>query len=561
MRDLMEYRKHELTTRGRVLRTAIRTALVTAGVATTITLVEPEFFLQFTFDSRKPTPADTVRVTEIIRARDTRDIDRSTDIETWPAFPGAEGYGANATWGIKPRVYSTAGFAAAVPNDSVCDRTNAVVHHVTNLDNSGSGSLRDIIDNDLADSRLDIIVFDTAGSIAASATILSIDNDCVYIAGQSAQGGIQIRGLRAFRSAASHIVVRYIRSRLGNIASALDAFRIYAVGGGLQSDIIFDHVSAAFAPDEGMIVRAQQDVLPGTDSLHATTVQYSLVCCTFTSHPTAFQYGGADTTRTGRHSMHHNLIANAGWRTPKAATNQLRAVSNVIAGFSSKAAITSEEGNDGTMELESNYFKHTSVTSNLDHLMRFHTSAQDGPYKVYIENNKLVDEDGVTIKEPGDDDWAYVEDQNNASVDSVGNRAYTRYTDDNPPAIPITVHTADQAYAALVTSGDAGAHQYVDCNGAWQDSRDALDTQVLLDVQNGELNGASPSDYPSSEGGYGGFPSIEVNASCADADGDGMPDAWEDAKGLDKNDASDANLDGDGDGYINIEEYLNGTNP
>ena len=47
----------------------------------------------------------------------------------------------------------------------------------------------------------------------------------------------------------------------------------------------------------------------------------------------------------------------------------------------------------------------------------------------------------------------------------------------------------------------------------------------------------------------------------ADTDGDGIPDGWEVAHGLDPTDGSDAGLDPDGDGYINLQEYLNGTDP
>ena len=56
----------------------------------------------------------------------------------------------------------------------------------------------------------------------------------------------------------------------------------------------------------------------------------------------------------------------------------------------------------------------------------------------------------------------------------------------------------------------------------------------------------------------GGFPKYKKYTAWKDSDGDGMPDEWEIANGLNPNDPSDANLDCNGDGYTNIEKYING---
>ncbi|HET6162537.1 MAG TPA: pectate lyase, partial [Planctomycetota bacterium] len=55
----------------------------------------------------------------------------------------------------------------------------------------------------------------------------------------------------------------------------------------------------------------------------------------------------------------------------------------------------------------------------------------------------------------------------------------------------------------------------------------------------------------------GGWPEMKSAPAPADADSDGMPDAWESAHGLDPKDAADAAKDRDGDGYSNVEEWLN----
>jgi hypothetical protein len=58
----------------------------------------------------------------------------------------------------------------------------------------------------------------------------------------------------------------------------------------------------------------------------------------------------------------------------------------------------------------------------------------------------------------------------------------------------------------------------------------------------------------------GGYPEYK-GEPCRDSDNDGMPDTWEKKAGLNPDDASDAALDMNGDGYTNIEKYINGIDP
>ena len=101
------------------------------------------------------------------------------------AFPGAQGWGRFATGGRKGTVY-----------------------HVTNLNDSGSGSLRDAVS-----SPNRIVVFDVAGVINIKSRIIFANN--LYVAGQTAPGeGITVYGDGVSFSGATNTIVRYILFRM-----------------------------------------------------------------------------------------------------------------------------------------------------------------------------------------------------------------------------------------------------------------------------------------------------------------------------------------------------------
>ena len=87
--------------------------------------------------------------------------------------------------------------------------------------------------------------------------------------------------------------------------------------------------------------------------------------------------------------------------------------------------------------------------------------------------------------------------------------------------------------------------------GATRPERDAIDTRIVGDVQNG-TGGIidSPADV-------GGWVTMWQGTPPSDQDHDGMPDDWETAHGLDPRNAADSAKDRNGDGYTNLEEYLN----
>jgi hypothetical protein len=100
-----------------------------------------------------------------------------------------------------------------------------------------------------------------------------------------------------------------------------------------------------------------------------------------------------------------------------------------------------------------------------------------------------------------------------------------------------------------------GAYQRLENNGNWSGNRDAVDNRLIQEYNLG--TGFTPTD----ENSVGGFPVIATGTAYVDSDKDGMPDVWEVTYGFNPNLASDGNLDSDGDGYTNLEEFLNGTKP
>ncbi|MFP4250670.1 MAG: SUMF1/EgtB/PvdO family nonheme iron enzyme, partial [Armatimonadota bacterium] len=109
---------------------------------------------------------------------------------------------------------------------------------------------------------------------------------------------------------------------------------------------------------------------------------------------------------------------------------------------------------------------------------------------------------------------------------------------------PVTTHAASEAEALVLANV-----------GATLPVRDVIDDRVVREVS--ERSGGhidTPEDV-------GGLPQYASADPYPDADHDAMPDAWEREHGLDPNDASDGPGDLDGDGYTNVEEFLNGTDP
>jgi pectate lyase len=250
--------------------------------------------------------------------------------ETVVAFPGAEGFGARSVGG-----------------------RGGVVIEVTNLDDSGSGSLRAAIEA----TGPRTVVFRVGGTIEVF-TGLDIENPYITIAGQTAPGdGIQIRNhpsntAPALQVETHDVVLRYLRLRPGpslRRTTSLDPLTITRDA----YNVIVDHCSLSWGTDEGFQTWY---------SVHDITIQWSIIsealhCSTHEEgcHSTGMILGDQNT----RVSVHHNLLAHNDRRNPRVRGGDMDVVNNVIYNVGATSAKLDDKDHLAGMRCNfvGNYFK------------------------------------------------------------------------------------------------------------------------------------------------------------------------------------------------------------
>ncbi|KAI8310722.1 putative pectate lyase C [Colletotrichum sp. SAR11_59] len=396
------------------------------------------------------------------------------------AFPGAEGFGR----------YSVGG------------RTGSV-YKVTNLNDSGTGSLRDAVSQ-----ANRIVVFDVGGVIKISSRIVVSKN--IYIAGQTAPGGgITVYGNGFSWSNANNAIVRYIRIRMGKGGdSGKDAITI-ADG----NNMIFDHVSVSWGRDETFSINGEVSNVTISDSIIAQGLE-------------THSCGGLMQTNTGGVSLFRNAYIDNKTRNPKVkGVNDFQ--NNVVYNWGGGGGyIAGDSDGASYANIINNYFisgPSTSVTAFTRGNANFHG---------YVKNNFYdSNKDGVL---------------NGAALCE----STTCYSD-------MAIQTTAFAYPApakLLSPADAVTH--VSAKVGASIARDAVDAALVKQIASYGKSGALISD----EATMGGVGTIEAGTAKKDTDGDGIPDEYETASGLNANDKSDGMKIGAG-GYTNLEIYVNSLAP
>ncbi|MEX2172541.1 MAG: hypothetical protein WD851_24680 [Pirellulales bacterium] len=420
------------------------------------------------------------------------------------AFPGAEGFGRFAIGGRGGDVY-----------------------HVITLADDGPGSLREGLRSAQGPRT---IVFDLSGTIELKKP-LAVEKSFLTIAGQSAPGdGICIKDHTFQIKNASHIIVRYVCFRLGDQnkprPSGPDCINTNDV-----DHVIFDHLSVSWGID------GNHDLRRGGNftlqwSIYAEALNNSLH--EKGSHAMLASFRDL----TDSISLHHNLFASSRERHPTLAGSP-RTKPEAIVDFRNNVIYNvSGATNLGNCRINviNNYYQPGPNTREGAKPLATKTENR-GALRAFLAGNVFVGDPALTA-------------DNYLAID------FTRWSKGNYLLTSLAAIRSDREFdvgdAAPVTDSADVAYDRVLRHAGAAAPRDAADARLVAGIR------AGTHQLIDTQQQVGGWPKLHTQAPLADTDRDGMPDAWEQSRGLDSIDPDDGPHDRDDDGFTNLEEYLNG---
>ena len=482
-----------------------------------------------------------------------------------PAFPGAEGHGRYVTGG-----------------------RGGTVYHVTNLNDSGTGSLRDAVSKS---NR--IIVFDVGGIIALTKELTIKDN--ITIAGQTAPApGITLR-YYTVRPGANNII-RFIRFRRGEEKDVNDGAD--ATWQREKNGIVFDHCSFSWSIDEIASFYDNRNF-----TMQWCTLGEALANPGHSKGEHSFGgiWGGKGA------SFHHNFLCHMQNRAPRFCgarynwdgydkTKYSSSIQAEIVDFRNCVMYNWGNGNGcyggtggGNINIVNNYYKAGPATTNKTRVTQVSVATSDNasgsPFmgycaRYYINGNYVT----AAGTKPENYDWSgviydngtytingerYCPDDKHLYGDNVEYSKNSSGVDcvkiklDAPVETgEVTTHNAQKAYEKVLAYGGASLY------------RDAVDARYMDEAENGTthyIGSATKTgdgktithrkgiiDFVKDQGTY----TLASTSRPAgwDSDRDGIPDEWEIANGLNPNDASDGQkktIDTEKGWYTNLEVYMN----
>jgi hypothetical protein len=425
-----------------------------------------------------------------------------------PAFPGAEGMGSMTTGGRGGKVI-----------------------YVTTLDSRGPGSLYEALNT----KGPRTVLFKVSGQIMLPDNTWIREPDMTLI-GYTAPGeGVEVCGRLCMQ--ASNIIMRGMRWRLRPPISA----------DGMDTkdelhNIIFDHCSFSYASDE--LIRFIGD--------GHTFINYSIQHCIMGpnmgglgTHPYGPEIGGVG-------SIHHNILYNAFSRSPEVDCDLIDWRNNIMynlrSGHSKRLHNKFNMVNNLVIDRPGSSYSY-SFNSSPNNYIGGNFRDTGGNLTAFGPGER-----GEVTPPPGSDD---------AITYKRGDRSYVTapYS-----VMPVTTYPARSLEDKVLPGIGASLPCYDSTDTHWLDGlRKRTGKPGFWKNPSGEWKSYNPGSNEMDnyeEWTTEMYPAPAAGATPpADTDGDGMPDEWEKANGLNPNDASDGIKDNDKDGYTNLEEYLNKTNP
>jgi hypothetical protein len=440
------------------------------------------------------------------------------------AFPGAEGYGRFARGG-----------------------RGGVVIHVTNLEDSGPGSLRDAIEGNHGPRT---VVFDVSGLISLQSDItITGAQPYLTLAGQTAPGkGICVRNQMLGLSGARDVICRFVRIRVGDLSGQTQN----GTGMAGVDHVIMDHCSVSWGQDEGISTRSAKNL-----TLQRSLIAEALNIAGHKNYPPGTTHGYAASVGGDIASLHHNLLAHnegrnwslAGGLDPDGNYGgRLDIFNNVVYNWGHRTT----DGGAREVNFVNNYYK-PGPASKIFVALRPQYGGFPGKQQYYMAGNVMPGHFTEKDQEKG----RAVATENRGVLPENSKPPYSPWVEQ--PFFPSNakIHTAAQAYKDVLSD--------VGCN---QPLPDALDQRVIGETITGTYTyqgtgpfGGSPG-LPNSQkdvGGWEDYGNISRPTDW-DTDDDGLPDWWETIHGTNplsrKGDFTESNDDTDGNGFNALEDYL-----
>jgi hypothetical protein len=428
------------------------------------------------------------------------------------AFPTAEGYGRFARGGRGGRVIE-----------------------VTNLNDSGPGSLRAALQAEGPRT----VVFNVGGVIQLERP-LGIRNPYITVAGQTAPGnGICVSGASFGVGYSRDVILRFVRTRVGDASGRTQD------GMGLAGcdHSIVDHCSISWSIDEGFSSRGARNI----------TLQRSIIgeALNMSIHDhyegSGKGHGFAASIGGDVGSFHHNLLVHCAGRNWSLAGGidqanrhhgRLDIRNNVVYNWVHRTT----DGGAQYVNFVNNYYKPGPATAEFEALNPQFENPAFGPQMYYVEGNVMEGRHG-----PEGPEGPF------RGVDPDPDTPFAEFTVTTPFFEPhVETQTAEEAFTSVLA--DVGCNRPV---------LDDLDARLIRETREGTTTyGGFFTGMPgiidtvADTPGLPDYPEVARPADH-DTDHDGMPNAWESARGLDPDGPADGNADRDGDGYTNLEDYLN----